>query len=338
MTKITTMTAEQSAEIDNWRETHLKLGRRTTPANWDVVQELISSLYEAIGETPPLIMQAQSPWQAMMMVGFYDSQLSSQLDSQLRSQLSSQLSSQLYSQLSSQLDSQLSKNAYEKYNLRWAPSWWRAWQVFYAAARDVLGVKYNGTDSNRLDLWMKAINDIHWMVPFKGICFVSDFPVSLSIDSAGRLHNESKAALEYADGYAIFAWHGSRIEWDSAEHVILHPDRLTVTEIDKETNQEVKRVMLQRYGLDRYLRDGKAKCLHRDQYGKLYQKELPGTSGEDGQPLKLTMVAVKNSTPEPDGSIKDYFLQVPPHCKTAREAVAWTFGFEAHEYAPVFES
>ena len=50
------------------------------------------------------------------------------------------------------------------------------------------------------------------------------------------------------------------------------------------------------------------------------------------------MVEVQNSTPEPDGSIKTYFLRVPPATRTAREAVAWTFGLGAVEYRPAAES
>lgn len=50
------------------------------------------------------------------------------------------------------------------------------------------------------------------------------------------------------------------------------------------------------------------------------------------------MVKVVNSTPEPDGSYKDYFLRVPPTITTAHEAVAWTFGKTAETYAPAIET
>jgi hypothetical protein len=49
---------------------------------------------------------------------------------------------------------------------------------------------------------------------------------------------------------------------------------------------------------------------------------------------RLRAVKVVNSTPEPDGSRKEYLRQVPWHCNTAREAVAWTFGLAAKEYRP----
>jgi hypothetical protein len=50
------------------------------------------------------------------------------------------------------------------------------------------------------------------------------------------------------------------------------------------------------------------------------------------------MLEVVNSTPEPDGSFKRYWLRVPPQMQTAREASAWTFGLTSKEYEPLVET
>jgi hypothetical protein len=50
------------------------------------------------------------------------------------------------------------------------------------------------------------------------------------------------------------------------------------------------------------------------------------------------MVEVLNSTPEPDGTRRTYWLRVPPSTRTAKEGVAWTFGLQAEAYAPVRET
>ena len=50
------------------------------------------------------------------------------------------------------------------------------------------------------------------------------------------------------------------------------------------------------------------------------------------------MVEVLNSTAEPDGSWKTYWLRVPPTMRTPREAIAWTFGMTKEEYAPAMQS
>ncbi len=41
---------------------------------------------------------------------------------------------------------------------------------------------------------------------------------------------------------------------------------------------------------------------------------------------------------EPDGSHRDYWICVPPHVKTAREAVARTFRMREKEYDPTQET
>jgi hypothetical protein len=89
--------------------------------------------------------------------------------------------------------------------------------------------------------------------------------------------------------------------------------------------------MIERYGQAKYLGESGAAQIHSDEFGVLYQKPIA-----DDEPL--VMVKVVNSTPEPDGTFKDYFLRVPPTVKTAREAVAWTFEKEADAYAPAAQT
>ncbi|MGW6422603.1 DUF6745 domain-containing protein [Nocardia sp. NPDC055053] len=68
--------------------------------------------------------------------------------------------------------------------------------------------------------------------------------------------------------------------------------------------------------------------VHRDDTGILWRIALDGD--ED-----VVMVEVVNSTPEPDGTNRTYWLRVPPTTRTAREGVAWTFGLAADAYEPV---
>lgn len=89
--------------------------------------------------------------------------------------------------------------------------------------------------------------------------------------------------------------------------------------------------MLERYGPSKYLLDSGAKQVHRDGCGRLYRKDMAGDE-------PLVMVRVTNSSPEPDGTFREYFLRVPPTTQTAREAVAWTFGLTAEKYRPSVET
>ena len=93
-------------------------------------------------------------------------------------------------------------------------------------------------------------------------------------------------------------------------------------DIENERNIEIRRVKINRYGQERYLLDSDARIVAEDDFGILYRKTF-----FDDEPLM--MVKVVNSTPEPDGTFKDYFLRVDPNAygglKTARAAVASTW-------------
>lgn len=89
--------------------------------------------------------------------------------------------------------------------------------------------------------------------------------------------------------------------------------------------------MLERYGFDRYIVDSGAVLVQTDAIGQLYRAEFA-----DDEPL--VMVKVQNSTPEPDGSLKNYIIRVPPDTTTARGGIAWSFGMDAEAYQPVVET
>jgi hypothetical protein len=162
--------------------------------------------------------------------------------------------------------------------------------------------------------------------------------VRLLVDVQNRPHCADGPFCAWADGTALWAWHGVRVPaW-----VITNPERITTMRIAEEENAELRRVFLDRYGHDRFIADSGAVPVHADDFGSLYRIDLAGDE-------PLVIVRLINSTPElgresglvqaPDGSWRKlYWLRVPPTIKTAREAVAWTFNQGARSYAPVIET
>lgn len=147
-------------------------------------------------------------------------------------------------------------------------------------------------------------------------------PTSISRDAQGRLHNDSGPAIAWPDGWSVYSVHGVRVP----KELITDRSWLTVDRIRQERNAEIRRVMIERYGKDIYLKDSGAKMIHRDDWGTLWRTDF----GRNEEPL--VVVEVVNSTPEPDGSYKNYFLGVPPTTTKAVEGVAWTFGKSVEDY------
>lgn len=178
-------------------------------------------------------------------------------------------------------------------------------------------------------LWpQEAEDDGVWKWSLRGLELDTAKPLQLHRDERRRVHSAVGPAIAYSDGFEVYAWHGVRVPAD----VIMQPGALTTRRIDDEQNAEVKRVMIERFGAANYIQQSGAVVVARDKFGALYRKDL-----RDGEE-PITLVEVINSTPEPDGSYKRYWLRVDPACETPREAVAWTFGLTADEYDPVKET
>ena len=207
-----------------------------------------------------------------------------------------------------------------------------AWLAFHRYFYEVLGL--TDQTGSLSGLWELA-QSAGWALPHQNVCWVSERHHILSRDDRGRLHCETGPACGYPDGWAIYAVHGVRVP----RYVIEEPATIDVAHIGAETNAEVRRVMIERYrhgenvsGSAAYVRDAGAKRLdHDERFGTLWRRDLPNDE-------PIVMIEVINSTPEPDGRFKRYWLRVPPDTKTAHEAVAWTFGVPAKDYAPTVET
>lgn len=186
-----------------------------------------------------------------------------------------------------------------------------------------LGVK--GTQY--FDGMMQMARSSGWWWPYENLCILTERPTELHRDNRGRLHNETGMAIKYPDGWGMYAWHGILVP----EYAIVLTEEITFDQIESETNAEVRRVLIERFGLDNYLRAGKCIKIHQDKCGTLYRMALRGDE-------PILVVQVVNSTPEPDGIFKEYFLRVPPTMQRARQAVAWTFGLSEDEYFPLAET
>ncbi|MDE2102883.1 MAG: hypothetical protein KGL39_36905 [Patescibacteria group bacterium] len=108
----------------------------------------------------------------------------------------------------------------------------------------------------------------------------------------------------------------------------------TVADALAENNVEVRRIMLGLLPADAVVSSGALKEIHRDDFGVLYCDDASSWRGRNA----LMLVKVVNSTPEPDGTFKDYYLRVPPDMRTAKQAVAWTFGMSVEQYQPIAQS
>jgi hypothetical protein len=197
-----------------------------------------------------------------------------------------------------------------------------SWVAYYDYLSKI-GVK----GAEMLDGITRITQSCGWWWPYEKLCVMTDRPSQMVRDNRGKLHCETGMCIKYGDGWGFYAWHGVIVP----DYVILLPEPITLEMIEAEPNVEVRRVLIERFGLDNYLKERQVIKIHQDKCGILYRMNLQGDE-------PVLVVHVVNSSPEPDGSYKEYFLRVPPTMTRARQAIAWTFGLTEEEYEPLSET
>jgi hypothetical protein len=135
--------------------------------------------------------------------------------------------------------------------------------------------------------------------------------VHLARDERGRLHCETRGAIEYSDGWGVYAWHGTRVP----EAWIKERAKLDPTIALTWPNIEQRRCAAEIIGWARVLQrlDTKVINTSRDPaIGTLLEVNLP-----DAGPARFLRVRC--------GTGREFVLPVPVEMRTALEANAWGY-------------
>lgn len=182
-----------------------------------------------------------------------------------------------------------------------------------------------GLETKDFSAYIETVEGGGWWYPMDKACLACDGPSEIYVNDRFLLHNELSQAFSFEDGFKLWALNGVSVP----PHVVTR--QFTPSCIESEKNLEIRRIMIERFGYMDYLKAAGIEFLQSDMFGALYIRRF-----KDDEPI--VVVKVRNSTPEPDGSYKQYFLRVPPGVSTARQAVAWTFGMTGVDYLPAVET
>jgi hypothetical protein len=159
-----------------------------------------------------------------------------------------------------------------------------------------------------------------WWWPYENIVVASQKPVAVRWDDQRRLHAEDRAAVEYADGYGLYAWHGTRLP----EQWVLQRETINPTEILKEPNVETRAAGAACIGWPRMLSALDYRVIDSDpdpSHGELIELKLDGLP-RPGRFLKAECPR--------NGIIVE---GVPFEINTVIAAQAWRVGLEPSEFS-----
>ena len=301
--KITKLTPEQEARFPEFVAKWTSIGLSTQPADRPRAEAALKGLYALAELREPRIIWLPCPLSAG---------LSSVVCAQIvnSSAVDSAVGSAVYSAVDSAVRSAVGSAVGSAVRFFGGSLWagYAAWADYFNA---VLGIAIDRS-------YLESIESCgcYWLL--NGICFASERPCRLNLDDRGRLHCGNGQSIGYPSGWGLWHWHGVQVP----ERVILSPELLTPREIIEERNAEVRRVMIERYGQDRFVIDSGAAVLDRGADGELLAIDLPGDP--EGQ-----LVALRLRCPSTSAV---YIIRVPPDQTSFVDAKAWTFGLTKEQY------
>lgn len=115
------------------------------------------------------------------------------------------------------------------------------------------------------------------------------------------------------------------------EKVWRYPERLSAQDIFNEPNVEVRRVMLETMGNEKFLKESQAERIDKTPKYELFRVTIPSAGRRLAEFLHLVHCVCPSTGHE-------YYLRVPPPIRSAEEAIAWTFGESRWTYEPAVET
>ena len=270
------------------------------------------------------------------------SYLRSELESQLHRQLQNQLENQLYNALERQfwssqredLASEISIKLSQQFSgqrsrkIHWEtigkqtnnciqPELWAACGSLLDFCISVLNLPHSY--GKNWIIFQSLVRDCGWIYPYDKVCVVCEKPIALSVDSNYRLHAEGKPAVQFADSFAIYAYHGVILpEW----YGYFHPHQWESKWVLKEHNAEVRRALIQGITYDRLCQQLQAVELDSWQ-----EYTLLKIDNADVEPIYLLKMTCPST-----GHI--HALRVPPDVESAKEAIRWiNWGIAPEEFS-----
>uniref|UniRef100_UPI0030D73295 DUF6745 domain-containing protein n=1 Tax=Fortiea sp. LEGE XX443 TaxID=1828611 RepID=UPI0030D73295 len=163
------------------------------------------------------------------------------------------------------------------------------------------------------------IKNCSWIFPDEKIAIICDRPIHLRFDNENRLHAEGEPAIEFADGYSIYSYHGVILP---EKYGKIHPQQWQAEWLLTETNAELRRVLIQGIGYSRICQDLQA--IELDNWAEYTLLKIDNNI--DIEPIYLLKMTCPST-----GFI--HALRVPPDMVSAREAIRWVnWGLEPDDF------
>ena len=346
MKKINKLTEAQKARFDEWADKWIEIGLRTGDADRPKFESAVRECYQYAGLEPPKVIVWTTSPLAVALAGPIAAYF---IEINKRDAVGVAVDGAV----------DVISRSWENYlgGQFWVGGWY--WGGAYTSFfREVCDLELEGNLWQRALAYEATIESACWWYPHRDFVIVSERPTAIHREAADpsrlrgwgshRLHCEDGPAVSFRDGWGVWAWHGVTV----TKQIIEHPETITVNDVNKEENAEVRRVMVERMGWERFCTEAKMKVIHEDELHSNFSTVPVSDLVSEGQRLvtayrsgseKAQLLEAAGITDFEERPLRfvrltdpstgrQYTIRVRHDHKRAYEAVGWTFGMSEEQY------
>jgi len=233
-------------------------------------------------------------------------QVGDQVRDQVRDQVGDQVRDQVGDQVWDQVWDQVGAAFYSQHEAGWL-----SWASYFHRVCNLPGAE-------KTEPLARIAANCGWVWFFAGAVIITDRPRILRRDDQNRLHCEDGPALEYRDGFAIHAWHGTRVptEWIEDRPSLTAKIALTWPNVDQ------RAAACEILGWHNIINSMNARIIDADddpQIGRLVEIDLP-----DHGPQKFIHARC--------GTGREIAVMADARATTILEAQAASYGLSASDF------
>lgn len=306
--QIESLTQEQIDAQDTYAQISMSVGLQTGPTNREVVIPLFKQLYEDFlqKKAPEIFIFVQSPTEAQIVMNFLMKDKKN-----LHKNWTMETNDSFVADIVSK--GQKGKKEFVTTHSFGFGSSECYWIYYYKYFGEVCGLKYDPKAQIGLTLFETLAKNSGWHYLFEECVVICDRPKSIKMDN-NVLHSEDSPACEFTDGSAVYSIRGHQV----TRKIVMEPETITIKEIGAESNNETKRIMIERFGVMEYLNQTKSKVIDKDKLNLI--GSTPRILIEDSEKNRWLCCS--------DGSTgRMYFLPASQTANTCKEAHEEMCGF-----------
>lgn len=288
MKKIESLTQQQIDAMPGYVERWTAIGRSTEPANPQEAKKYIDQAYTNVGlKAPTYHFHLKSPISAVHAI-FQVEVLSSFSDSDTSTDVVGDTSvwlpvfNSVYEQYQAQYNQiEWSKEVYDRMVSKISKAYVQEaskgnekltsltqhmlygnqesfWLSYYDFFLREFGEQASFCDP--IKPFIELANHIGWWSAYPDVIFTQERPNKISVNENNQLHCVDGPAVEYPDGHKIYALCNYLVD----AVIIENPELITVEMINEQQNTEVRRMMMEIFGMDRYFDEAVEEVIDRD--------------------------------------------------------------------------